>query len=229
MKEDPDYNEYLHQWSALYEKNNYSGGLAGYYLTRSHEWSEKYFDSGTHFKKVLEVGAGTGKHVQFIQHTYDEYWITDLNLPFLDQVSVRNRKGNNGTIQVQQENALSLSFPDASFDRVIAAHVLEHIYKPHEALREWVRVLKPGGGVLTLILPCDPGVAWRLGRNFFARKKFVDSGMAYDYWMAREHVNPINNLISFVRFYFDDYREYWRPLKVPSMDLNLFYIVHIRI
>jgi len=228
MKEDPDYNEYLHQWSALYEKSNYSGGLAGYYLNKSHDWSEKYFDSGTHFKKVLEVGAGTGKHVQFIRHTYDEYWITDLNLPFLDQVSVINRKENNGIIRVQQENALSLSFPDASFDRVIAAHVLEHIYKPYEALREWARVLKPGGGVLTLILPCDPGVAWRLGRNLFARKTFVDSGMAYDYWMAREHVNSINNLVSFVHYYFDDYQEYWRPFKVPSMDLNLFYIVHIR-
>jgi hypothetical protein len=47
--------------------------------------------------------------------------------------------------------------------------------------------------------------------------------------MAREHVNPINNLVAFVRHYFPDVRDQWLPLRVPSMDLNLFYIAHIRV
>jgi phosphatidylethanolamine/phosphatidyl-N-methylethanolamine N-methyltransferase len=58
-----------------------------------------------------------------------------------------------------------LSVPSASFDRLIATHVLEHLPKPERVLREWARVVRPGG-TLSLILPCDPGLARRLGRHF---------------------------------------------------------------
>lgn len=121
-----------------------------------------------------------------------------------------------------------MSFADGSFDRVIATHVLEHMPETHKVLREWARVIKPGG-VLSLELPCDPGLAWRFGRFLGPRKKFLKAGIVYDYWMAREHINPINNLITFVQYYFPAIQEQWMPFRVPSMDINLFYIVHAKI
>lgn len=228
MKADPSYADYVRRWAEIYERNNYDEGLVGYFLTKSHQWSERHFGPGTHFGRVLEVGAGTGMHIRFVRHTYDAYLITDLNPPFLGKIAATEEKGLHGNITVGREDATSLSYPDASFDRVIAAHVLEHLYRPHEVLREWVRVLKPGG-VLSLILPCDPGVAWRLGRYVSARSRFIKAGIDYDYWMAREHVNPLNNLVSFIRFYFADIQEEWQPFRIPSMDLNLFYIAHVHV
>jgi phosphatidylethanolamine/phosphatidyl-N-methylethanolamine N-methyltransferase len=227
MKPDPNYEDYVQRWSELYESNNYDQGLAGYFLSKSHEWSEQPFGPDKHFAKVLEVGAGSGVHIRYVRHSFEEYWITDLNPPMLDTFKLPLSVKVHGQLFRQQENATALSFSDGTFDRVIAAHVLEHLYKPHEVLREWTRVLKPGG-VLTLLLPCDPGVAWRLGRYTSARKKFINAGIEYDYWMAREHVNPINCLVSFVRHYFTDITEEWRPLMFPSIDLNLFYIAHVR-
>jgi len=43
--------------------------------------------------------------------------------------------------------AKPLPFKDNTFDLIYASHVLEHIpwYKTEEVLREWVRILKPGG------------------------------------------------------------------------------------
>ena len=228
MRKDPDYREYLNSWASLYEKNNYDEGLVGYFLTKSHEWSEHQFGPNFHFSKVLEVGAGTGMHIKFVKHSYNEYHITDLNPSFLEKVNTTIKDKYQRRILIEKEDATSLSFPDASFDRVIAAHVLEHLYYPHKVLREWTRVLKPGG-MLSLILPCDPGLAWRLGRYTMARRKFIKAGIDYDYWMAREHVNPLNNLVSFIRFYFNDIQEEWRPFKIPLMDLNLFYIAHIKV
>jgi SAM-dependent methyltransferase len=40
---------------------------------------------------------------------------------------------------------------DASYDFVVASHVLEHIANPLRALQEWKRVLKPGGTLLILV------------------------------------------------------------------------------
>lgn len=226
MKPDPNYADYIKQWTDLYQGQNYDTGLTGYFLKKSHAWCEADFGPSIRFGRVLEVGAGTGMHLKFIRHAYDEYWITDRSQPLMDKITLPDTAGARGKLHFAREDATQLTFADASFDRVIAAHVLEHLDQPHKVLREWARVLKPGG-VLSLVLPCDPGMLWRMGRFAVARGKFIKAGLNYDYWMAREHVNPINNLVSLIRYYFVDVREQWRPWRVPSMDLNLFYIAHI--
>jgi ubiquinone/menaquinone biosynthesis C-methylase UbiE len=224
MKPDPSYAAYLQKWAELYESLNYDGGMAGYFLSKSHEWCESSFGEEDTFPKVLEVGAGTAKHLKYVRHKFNEYFVTDLNTPMLDRIDISKLSGK---VIVEKQDASRLSYENESFDRVIATHVLEHMPNPHIVLREWFRVLKPGG-VLSLVLPCDPGMAWRLGRTVGSRSRSEKAGIPYDYWMAREHINPINGLVSFVRYYFDSYEEKWLPFRIPSMDLNLFYIAHIR-
>jgi phosphatidylethanolamine/phosphatidyl-N-methylethanolamine N-methyltransferase len=224
----PDHQAYLKQWAALYDGKNYDSGLTGYFLKKSHEWSELRFGPDVHFARVLEVGAGTGMHLKYVRHSFDEYMLTDLNPPLMDKIELGASTRESGKVIIATEDATSLSFPDNSFDRVIAAHVLEHLYRPHDVLHEWGRVLKPGG-ILTLVLPCDPGVLWRLGRFAVARGQFIKAGLLYDYWMAREHVNPINGLVAFIHHYFSDVSEEWLPMRIPSIDFNLFYIAHITV
>src|SRR5260370_12850132 len=52
---------------------------------------------------------------------------------------------------IQKEDATSLSYPDASFDLLIATHILEHIPDDRKAMRELHLVLKPGGQAVLLI------------------------------------------------------------------------------
>lgn len=226
MRADPDYDQYMDRWSKVYERFNYDQGLAGYFLKKSHVWCERPFGPDRHFSRVIEVGSGTGVHVNHVRHSFDEYHMTDLNMPMLAGVDGRHQIGKRGKIETRIENACALSVEDESYDRLIATHVLEHLPEPHKVLREWSRVVKPGG-TISIVLPCDPGMAWRLGRAVGSRGKFVRAGIDYDYWMAREHINPINNLVSFIEFYFESPKAAWLPMRIPSMDANLFYIAHI--
>jgi SAM-dependent methyltransferase len=44
----------------------------------------------------------------------------------------------------QLDDAYRLPQPDASFNTVLSAHLLEHLTRPEEAINEMVRVLRPG-------------------------------------------------------------------------------------
>ena len=48
--------------------------------------------------------------------------------------------------------AVDLGVPDASYDGLLASHVLEHLANPLRALNEWQRVVAPGGPLL-IVLP----------------------------------------------------------------------------
>ncbi len=60
-------------------------------------------------------------------------------------VGIDIRKGGAVTIRATAE---SLPFQDSVFDLVFAGEVLEHLDRPGQALREWVRVLRSKGAMV---------------------------------------------------------------------------------
>ncbi|PWW00226.1 methyltransferase family protein [Hoeflea marina] len=203
-----------------YESENYGSGMAGYVMRRSHSLIEDEFSSDRHFSDVLEVGAGSGIHLSFVRHSFDSYTMTDGYEPMLAQLeAVRDRSGN-PNVRVELKDAARLDYPDNTFDRLIATHVLEHMPSAHMVLEEWKRVVKPGG-VISVVVPCDPGMAWRLGRYFGPRAAAKRRGIDYDYIQALEHVNSITNLNAITDHHFADQRKYWWPLRFEQTDLNL--------
>jgi len=88
------------------------------------------------------------------------------------------------------------------------------------------------GGVLSISLPTDPGLLWRLGRlfikYFIVKRTYNVSKEEYEYINATEHINSIFTLINLIRYNFkNQIRENFLPFKIKLVDLNLFYIVHI--
>jgi SAM-dependent methyltransferase len=72
-------------------------------------------------------------------------------------------------------DATRLPFPDGSFDRIIAAEVLEHIPDDGAAIRELARVLRPGG-TMAVTVPAwlAERICWALSDEYHA--PFVDGG-----------------------------------------------------
>lgn len=211
-----------------YDKNNADKTLAGYFLQKSHISLEKTLPEIDNVKAILEVGAGSGHHFPHVKKTFSKYIMTDSS-PDMLAIAAEKYAGeiSSGLIEFQQQDATALKIPDHSVDRLIATHVLEHLPNPVNVLREWNRVVKPGG-IISIVLPCDPGLLWRLGRHFGPRRNAKRLGLAYDYLQAAEHINSIYNLVVFIRHHFDLLNESWYPAKIALPDLNLFYSCHIK-
>ena len=218
MNEDKDWLVYNKNFADNYDDLNYQRGVQNYCMSLSHKLIENRFTTKDYFDKVIEVGSGTGEHLNFVRHGFKEYTMTDFNAKALN---VAKSKIDDKRIRYIVQDARELQFPDDTFDRLIGEHVLEHIYEPHIILKEWKRVIC-NGGVLSIVIPTDPGLMWRFGRRLGPRQALLKKGLPYDYIMAREHVNSCYNLISLLRYYFPNGVENWFPFQIPFLDINLF-------
>ena len=211
----------------IYEKIYYkSNPLVAYFNNGGHFLSERFFSEKDYFGRVCEVGAGTGYHLQYVRHGFDEYFITDINRDLLDKAKQKYMGRSDLVFRV--EDATRLSFPDGSFDRLISIYNLEHLLEPYLVLKEWARVVRKGG-VITIAIPTEGGVAWRLGRYLTTRRSFIKQGLNLDYIIAREHVNSCYNLVSLIRYYFRVRQEIWFPARIPLIDINLIYVCQVKL
>ena len=64
-------------------------------------------------------------------------------------------------------DATAMPFPDGSFDRVIAAEILEHVPRDAAAMAEIARVLRPGGlAAITVPSWFPERVCWALSEDY---------------------------------------------------------------
>jgi demethylmenaquinone methyltransferase/2-methoxy-6-polyprenyl-1,4-benzoquinol methylase len=102
--------------------------------------------------KVLDIAGGTGDlAAAFLREVGDtgEVWLTDINGSMLARG--RDRLLDKGLLPaVAQCDAEHLPFPSNHFDRVSVAFGLRNMTRKDVALREMLRVLKPGGRLLVL-------------------------------------------------------------------------------
>lgn len=99
--------------------------------------------------KILEVGVGTGKNLPYYNKEA-EVIATDFSPGMLAKASERLKKLGKKNITLQQEDAEDLSFPDNTFDVVVATCVFCSVQNPVKGLAEIKRVLKPEGQAVFL-------------------------------------------------------------------------------
>ncbi|MES0863411.1 class I SAM-dependent methyltransferase [Ruegeria sp. SCPT10] len=117
--------------------------------------------------KVLEVGVGTGLS---LEHYTPETRVTgiDFSEEMLQKArdKVRDLSLNHVT-ELRQMDARTLDFPDNSFDKIAAMHVLSVVPEPERVMAEIARVCKPGGKVvITNHFQRERGVLASLERVF---------------------------------------------------------------
>jgi phosphatidylethanolamine/phosphatidyl-N-methylethanolamine N-methyltransferase len=100
--------------------------------------------------RILEVGVGTG--ISLPGYSLQNRIIgIDLSEAMLRKA--QRRVANLSLCNVEKLEVMDaerLSFPDASFDVVVATHVISTVANPEAALDECARMLRPGGEMILL-------------------------------------------------------------------------------
>jgi SAM-dependent methyltransferase len=107
--------------------------------------------------KVLDVGSPKLFGLYLAFHFDIEIYLTDIDAPSITEAEVlwgAIRDRAKGKAYFSIEDARSLKYPEENFDMVYAMSVIEHVdgqAGDAEAMREMVRVLKPGGLLLVTV------------------------------------------------------------------------------
>lgn len=119
------------------------------------------------YERSLEIGCGTGFFTLNLMQAgvIKSAAVTDISQGMVE-VAQRNARGLGYEVEGKVADAESIPYPDNSFDLVIGHAVLHHIPDVELALRECLRVLKPGGRFVFCGEPTENGdyVARRLSR-----------------------------------------------------------------
>jgi SAM-dependent methyltransferase len=127
-------------------------------------------------ERVLDMGCGGGRHAFALYRRGAHVVALDLDAAELKDVAgmfaaIAPEVPEGATAQAVRGSAYELPFADASFDKIIAAEVLEHLPEDTRAMAELARVLKPGGSIAVTVPRWGPEkVCWALSDDYHANE-----------------------------------------------------------
>ncbi len=166
---------------------------------------------------ILDAGCGTGGLIRRLASRHANWRWTGVDVEPLAYELARERTAG---AEIRAANVTALPLADASFDAVVSADVLYHVDDDAAALREFFRVLRPGGMVVLNV----PAYRWLWSyhdeavhsRRRYGRKELLAKVGAAGFTATRgTHWNALPLPLVVVR------RKLW-PAPRDGSDVSLF-------
>jgi ubiquinone/menaquinone biosynthesis C-methylase UbiE len=118
-------------------------------------------DQGWPYQRAMELGSGTGFFLLNLMQggVIAKGSVTDLS-PGMVEVALRNAENLSLPVDGRVADAERIPYDDETFDLVVGHAVLHHIPDVDAAMREVLRVLKPGGRFVFAGEPSRIGDVW---------------------------------------------------------------------
>lgn len=211
-------------FSEAYQDVMYTG-VIGAFSRLVHRLMDRPF-RGTRTPVVLEVGSGTGQHAAFAATDFDTYLQSDINKDL-----VARQAPTDPRVVPVVANAEDLTeFETDSIDRLVATCLLAHLDHPEQALREWRRVVRPGGNI-SIYVPAEPGMLLRLLRHAAVAPKSRRHGQDHLALVYRDHRNHYPGMREMIKGVFsgDHVTRRRFPTRFLGWNASLFEIFHITV
>lgn len=149
------------------------------------------------FRNSLNLGTGEGDYDPMIASAVENLVSCDINPGDVAFAQELNREVSN--LDYRVENALDLSFPNASFDLIVSVDVMEHVGDPEQMVKEMSRVLKSNGLVFLtfpqLRFPFTYDPINRLLAVFGSKRKISQGAYAF----GHEYLVDVDKVIDWAR------------------------------
>jgi SAM-dependent methyltransferase len=176
--------------------------------------------------KALDVGCGTGNlAVELANNSaFTSIEAFDFSPAYIAYAKAR---GADPRINFQTADACAIPFPDGTFDLALSMLVLAFIPEPQRAVREMVRVTRPGGTVAACMWDLRGGVVfarmfWDTAASLdpeavesrgkaFSRPTTRQGGIAGEFKAAG--LQNVQETALTIAMNFADFEDFWAPFK----------------
>lgn len=160
-----------------------------------HAWQQPIRERlGTAPLKVLELACGTGEVTRLIHDLGHDVTALDFSEAML--AVARHKHAGKDRLRFILADAEDTREPDGLYDAIVCRHLVWTLTAPEAALREWHRLLKPGGTLL--VFDGDWAKPTRLGRlaTFVIRQidRIIGPDNHYDGAMSDRHAGIMREL-----------------------------------
>lgn len=144
------------------------------------QWIEATLKSIPTGSRILDAGAGEQQfkkfcsHLNYVSQDFGEYKPEELDK------GLQMQQWDYGKLDIISDIA-AIPENDTSFDAIMCIEVFEHIINPRDAIKEFSRLLKPGGKLIITAPFCSlthfaPYHFYTGFNSFFYEKELVDAG-----------------------------------------------------
>mgnify|MGYP001596815579 CR=1 FL=1 len=157
-----------------------------------------FLESQGPYETILDFGCGSGIVLSFLAGFANRAVGLDIDITPYRALSTRFPFPNTIEVYETKEHPI-LSFPDQTFDVIIALDVLEHVKNLQEVFSGFCRIMRPGG----MVIVCGPteNLFYRLGR-IVAGKQYTGDYHVTNIYNIRKVMNTFMETKTLATLYY---------------------------
>lgn len=171
----------------------------------------------------LDVGCGSGTLTKLILETQKPSKIISMDSSE-EFITYAKKILNNTLVQFNVGKAESLNLESGSIDVVVSGLVLNFIPQPEDAIREMMRVTKPGGTIGIFLWDYSDGMKtlryfWDAAIELDSNAKEFDEGLRFplckkgelELLFRKAGLKDVNEIPIEIDTHFKNFNDYWQP------------------